>query len=346
MSSRSALVLRAIDPLFATRLRDVQYHDHGAAGPPPPGDRPSLHEITQDDIPAPTALLFCPPSAQVIVRSANGTEYHVPRQVLVDASPILETMCDHIQAEGRVLELPDQTEEDVQLLLLLSHPLGPLPPPTSFEVAQQAIRLATKYQLRGKAQDRVFMFLRSWWHTKPLKVFVAAVKSEWPGLMQKAARESLRLTVRQVVECDELDEIPTPFYRRLIAHREECVGTAVALADNWRKAHTSSFSNFFGLCPRIVSADTSKYHWFHKLCDDLRAHILATPHPDTISAPTLDPLLERALRDAAHCEGRVGNEAVDFYNTCQCGILASMKLPPILKELSKAVEDKLAEISF
>ncbi|EIW58382.1 uncharacterized protein TRAVEDRAFT_20406 [Trametes versicolor FP-101664 SS1] len=166
----------------------------------------------------------------ITIRNSRGAEFHVPRQLLAEASPLMENWT--APSPGRkdpvsIIELP--TGEMVETLLRLCHPLAPAPHFPTLDAMKGALTLGWEYELRGGARDRVARALEPWLETEPVRLYVFAVEEDKLELMAVAARASLRLA-GTLADHEELDAISTRAYRRLLTYRGACAAKMADIA--------------------------------------------------------------------------------------------------------------------
>lgn len=269
----------------------------------------------------------------ITVRSADGAEFHVSRQFLADASPLLEAwVAPSHSGEGKntvsiAIKLPE-TSEAVETLLRLCHPLAPAPHFHTFDAMKGALALLWMYELRGGAGDRIARALESWLETEPVRVYVFAVEEDKLELMAAAAKASLRLA-GTLADHEELDAISTRAYRRLLTYRGACAAKMADVASYksvddrrwvWRTCGCGAWE------PRCLAP------WFATFYASLAQALQTTPHPDTVRSMKDSD----ALKEAGRCSSK-GDE--------RCGTRAWKDLPCFLDELANEVERRISEVS-
>ncbi|EIW58381.1 uncharacterized protein TRAVEDRAFT_123990, partial [Trametes versicolor FP-101664 SS1] len=221
---------------------------------------------------------FSRPAVEVAVCSADGTEFYVPRQFLVDASPVLESMCNICPSAPSTvsIDLPE-TSDMVETLLELCYPFAfdPVRVSTDFDALKPLLRMCWKYKLRGAARACVQAALTPALAREPLRVYVLAAQHGEPELMQEAARAYLRHE-DALVDAPELDAISTRTYRRLLLYRQACVD---AIVGNLPGSVEEVYTAFGRACLLHVRHGFRRVPWFYGYYDHVWDTLGKTPHP-------------------------------------------------------------------
>ncbi|KAL1945079.1 hypothetical protein VTO73DRAFT_2699 [Trametes versicolor] len=318
----------------------------------PQSDEPeSDGDQSKPDVPeTPRSSLFSRPTIEVAVRSADGTEFYVPRQFLVDASPVLEALCT-AAAPALAVDLPE-VRDAVETLLVLCHPHAPEPAfPESFDASKPALLLGWKYELRGEAHARARRVLEHWLVVDPVVVYVFAAQpeDERPELLAEAARACLLEDWYYLARRKALDAISTRVYRRLVAYREACVGKMRLLERLghgpknekkwvWQSCHCL-YKDRCGSAAGCKAA-LARAEWFDKFYAGVLRTLQATPHPDAIRGGRFEDSLKMALQMAARCP------STHQYFSPRCSVNASHDLPGYLEGLAQKVDEMISEVTF
>lgn len=228
--------------------------------PRPPGKPQSLTRLcTTEGIPE---ELLHSPTADIVVRSADGVNFPLHSVILSLASPILrEQVEEEMQSHGDLQGPPTlQLDEDswiLATLLQLIYPLPPPPPPASLDALKPLLAAADKYQLRpalsalrtclsafllAPEQDpdpAVVHGLRTCQdqaqaedvhRASTLRVFALAHRLGLADERAAAARALLRIPAAELraLYVPEFEDISAAAYLRLLAYHERCAQAASA----------------------------------------------------------------------------------------------------------------------
>lgn len=172
-------------------------------------------------------------TADIILRSADGVDFHVRRSILAESSPVFEDMLSIPQppatssdaASPPVVTLTE-TARTLDALLRFCYPVDD-PELGTADDALRVLDAARKYMmdhaLRGAQRHFAVHAQR-----EPLRMYALACARGWSDEMRVAARASLAapLDVRAV---PELDAISAGAYLRLQAYHRACRKAAAAL---------------------------------------------------------------------------------------------------------------------
>ncbi|OJT03301.1 hypothetical protein TRAPUB_6079 [Trametes pubescens] len=281
---------------------------------------------------APISELFTRPAVEVVVRSVDDDEFYMPRRFLVDASPVLEDMCNARPSPSDrsaiSIDLPE-TSEAVQALLRLCHPLAPEPRFPSYRALTPAVPLCWSYKLRGAARERVMRALQPWFEKRPVRVYVFAVGREIPELVAMAAKESLRIA-GTLDDHPELDTVSGREYRRLLVYRKAC---CARMADITSYEARIDEKWVWGSCGCRFKNNPFLAGWFNTFYAIFARALRRMPHPNTVRAMKLGEM-EDTLKQAALCDTK-----------CQdrCGTRTGKDLPRFLDQLADEVDRRISE---
>ncbi|KAJ7307639.1 hypothetical protein DFH08DRAFT_1088616 [Mycena albidolilacea] len=175
---------------------------------------------------------FDDPGADVILRSSDGTDFHVYRVVLSLASPFFKEMFGLPQPpfEPEVPTLP-MAESAVVLdrMLRFWYPgAQPIAIPTLDELRDTFESLIVRYDMQfivpfAKRQ------LREYVQEHPVAVFAIACRHEWKDLAREAAKSSLSVPIHDV--CDSprpshLNDMTADTYHSLLRYHSRCARVA------------------------------------------------------------------------------------------------------------------------
>lgn len=271
-----------------------------------------------------------------MVRSADDTEFYIPRRFLVDASPVLEDMCNARPSDHTAIsiDLPEKSDA-VETLLRLCHPLAPEPCFSSRSAFAPTVPLCWSYKLRGPARARVMHALTPGLEEEPVQVYVFAVVHDIPELMAVAAKESLRLA-GPLDDHPELDTISGRAYRRLLVYRKACRAEIADIASyTGRREAKWVWGSCY--CRHLKSAGLIRARWFDTFHTKLTQALQTMPHPDTVRKMKLGDAMKDALKEAALCQGGTAS---------QCGTRAWNDLPCFMDELADEVDRRISEVSL
>lgn len=180
---------------------------------------------------------FTKPNADLVLRSCDGVEFRVWKSILVEASPFFEDMLGLPQPAAQD-DLSDDklitssvgangvptidVTEDARTLDALLRFCYPMPDPMLDTVGALAPMLGAvkKYQIDGRAAEvkRMLLHLAE---TEPVRAYAVAVRFQMDEEAAAAARLALAYPlIGPFVE--ELDEIPTSAYHRLLRYHLKC----------------------------------------------------------------------------------------------------------------------------
>jgi hypothetical protein len=206
-------------------------------------DTPETHPIT-------FVHPFTKPSADVVIKSADGIEFKVHKVILSEASPFFDDMfslpqnsvkstsIDGTSADGS-LPVLDMTEDahTINYLLHTIYPIADLTLPTLNEAAA-VMGAAQKYQIEqalNSAQKQALTFAEH----APVRVYALACFYKNAEVAQAAARFALRKSSPgQYVK--ELDLISATSYHRLLQYQSDA------------RSKISTFFSGFDWVPRAV----------------------------------------------------------------------------------------------
>ncbi|KAJ7836204.1 hypothetical protein B0H13DRAFT_2107369 [Mycena leptocephala] len=172
-------------------------------------------------------------SADVILRSSDGIDFHVHRLVLSLASSVFKDMFTFPQpnSEPAVPTVPvSESAVVLDMALRFWYP-GAEPPvvQTLDELRQTLEALVMKYDMQfvvpvAKKE------LRAYLENDPVAVFAIACRLEWEDIALEAARESLRLPLRSFDSArpGQLKYMTADTYHTLLQYHSECAKVAAS----------------------------------------------------------------------------------------------------------------------
>jgi hypothetical protein len=182
------------------------------------------------------SYLFTKPSADVILRPSDGVEFRVHKAVLSAASDFFQDMFSLPQysSTDSPRDLPVfPVEEDAHALnslLRLVYPV-PDPPLESLKLVTSVVAAAEKYQM----EEDLSITKKAWLdcaEQHPVRAFALAYRHRWEDEVRAAARLTLRSALLGT-EVEELDQIPTLAYHRLLRYHTDCVEGVQKLLENF-----------------------------------------------------------------------------------------------------------------
>ncbi|KAI0820776.1 hypothetical protein BC628DRAFT_1395332 [Trametes gibbosa] len=207
-------------------------HNTQSALPPTNGDAKQPQNFTVGPPP------FNNPSADLILRSHNQTDFHVWRDILREASPIFSDMFTVAQPRSDQRPTTDidapvvHVTESARTLESLLRYCYPTPDPdfSSIDDLKPVLEAAQKYQIayivRALAQQ-LLVFADG----APLQAFSVALQFD----LVDTARAAAKLTLRYEDPCPftkELEFVSAAAYHHLLSYRRECARVACGVVGN------------------------------------------------------------------------------------------------------------------
>jgi hypothetical protein len=180
-------------------------------------------------------LHFDYPGSDIILRSRDSHDFHVPQLYLVNGSPVLREL-EHIRSISKTSDVPDDEEKDplpvinlpesgatLHSLLTFIFPVAPTLPSTT-EKIMELLSAAQKYQMdsvlahvRGAISLQDPPFIRP---ETALYIYSLAQKYELRQETLSAARSTLRLSMAIEDLEDKIDFMPGAYLRELWKYHE------------------------------------------------------------------------------------------------------------------------------
>ncbi|EIW58217.1 uncharacterized protein TRAVEDRAFT_92087, partial [Trametes versicolor FP-101664 SS1] len=180
---------------------------------------------------------FDNPSADVVIRSCDLVEFHVRSHILMEASPVLQTMLAQTpppppqpwlrkQTSSPVLELPEDGRT-IETLLRICYPIVHPESYASPGEVESALRAAIKYEMElpTKLAQLGLFSLAS---TSPLRTYLTTVTRGLDDCAGAAARKAIDLPI-ETTYLEELEQCPALAYHRLLSYRDACQNVAVRI---------------------------------------------------------------------------------------------------------------------
>ncbi|KAI0073985.1 hypothetical protein K474DRAFT_122144 [Panus rudis PR-1116 ss-1] len=179
---------------------------------------------------------FNAPNGNLILRTADGYDFHVYKLILSHASPWFASMFTLPQdpntpgAGGEIQKVP-VTERSSDLDLLLRTIYSTPRPELDWQRATTVLELGRKYDMEVATQFVEF-FLKENIKTSPVAVYAMARRFELKSLAAKAAKETLNISFEGLLHGHGalLDRMSGADIRELIAFHDVCgqpLGTVV-----------------------------------------------------------------------------------------------------------------------
>ncbi|KAL1944905.1 hypothetical protein VTO73DRAFT_2525 [Trametes versicolor] len=191
---------------------------------PPPRPEPSNESpsvSTARTAPHP----FDKPSADVVIRSCDRVEFRVRSHIIIEASPVLETMLAQLPWVKRRTSSPDlELPEDSQTIETLLRICYPIVGPDSYmspEDVESALRAAMKYDMALPVKvlaDYVESTIATY---SPLQAWGIACRLDLEHLARHAAQESLRRLDLDFTGLGNMEGISAGQYYRLMEYRRK-----------------------------------------------------------------------------------------------------------------------------
>ena len=180
-------------------------------------------------------LHFDYPGSDIILRSRDSHDFHVPQLYLVNCSPVLREL-EHIRSVSKTPDVPGDEEQDplpvinlpesgaaLHSLLIFIFPVAPTLPSTT-EKIMELLAVAQKYQMdtvlahiRGAISLQDPPFIRP---ETALHIYSLAQKYELRQEMLSAARSTLRLSMTIEYLEDKIHFMPGAYLRELWKYHE------------------------------------------------------------------------------------------------------------------------------
>ncbi|TBU41398.1 hypothetical protein BD309DRAFT_992411 [Dichomitus squalens] len=173
------------------------------------------------------------PCGDLIIRTADGTEFHVDRKSIADASPLFSDLFYLPQtssdtSDKPILDVAESTAVWERIMHICTHPPEPV---IDFAQLSSLLAAGKKYSLRGVSQRMQDVLLRAdYLDKKPLSVYALACAYDLPAVARVAARRMLKLPA-MLESVPELTSISGRAYHNLLEYRYKCgqaASTAVA----------------------------------------------------------------------------------------------------------------------
>ncbi|KAJ6556528.1 hypothetical protein DFH09DRAFT_1164700 [Mycena vulgaris] len=291
-------------------------------------DKMATHPPSPPFVPGPP---FDDPTADVILRSSDGINFHVHRIVLSLASPFFNQM----------FTLPQPSAEPgVPVILVSEYALvldralrfwypgaEPIASQTLDELREVLEAVVRKYDMQFAvpgAKNR----LREYLDEDPVAVYAIACHHEWKDLALEAARSSLRLPIRTFESGPDrrpqLKYITGDAYHRLLYYHAEC-GQVAKLASSslkWTLGDDfpgSGCGSTSSICPMdhadwesAISDSHSIAAWFAAYLRGLPALLGTTPAADLYTPELLTLVLNEIPADCTFCKTTGMGEVARF----------------------------------
>ncbi|KAH9948958.1 hypothetical protein B0H21DRAFT_890097 [Amylocystis lapponica] len=281
--------------------------------------------------------------ANVIIRSSDGSDFRVFKEILAIASPVFKQMFA-LPCENAAQQASDDTvagipvihvSEEGQTIKMLLSLFYPVPPQTftKLEEVRAVLEVARKYEMEV-VKMRVESALMSFAQAEPLQVFALARTYMSEEVVQRAARCTLQWAIEptSVAMPEELRLLSLPAFWALMQYHHKCIKAATrAIETKW----------FSPAVPKSVKGHTAfPREWVWNRCDDSTCQNLWSDYMECVgrelskrplgSIAQTPAMLEPALRKAGNCE--------------YCRPEAFQQLTEYSKRLADAVDEATSKI--
>lgn len=267
--------------------------------------------------------------AEVVVRSAEGTEFFVPRQFVLDA---LEDTY-HLRPPAPATmstDLREMLSDAFQAMAkLFSSDASKPERSVDFSSLKPVLRIC--WNLGVCLPVFVQAALESVLVREPLRVYALAAQYDQLELMQEAARAYLRHP-DALADAPELDEVASRPYRRLLLYRRACVQALSSLPTSYHDIYEAFGRDWaWASCSECShkACDDPMASWFLGYYDQVLGALENTPHPD-------------ALREDAL---RADGIALAIKNCTQCASSAPAEVDRFLELLVRRVKRRISKVS-
>ncbi|KAJ7230040.1 hypothetical protein GGX14DRAFT_582015 [Mycena pura] len=214
---------------------------------------------------------FCDPAADIILRSSDNIEFRAHRIVLSLASPVFRDMFSlpqgNTESDEKAAEVQmAETGAVLERMLRFWYPGAEPVVGTLSELRETLELLIQKYDMQSVAELGK-QYLRGFLEAEPLKTFAVAAQFGWKDLTLLAARECLKLPLRNSAYTppNEFDCVSAKVHHALIQYHYRC-GEVVRdiLKDSCKKMAIGGNGNSFQF-------------WFTEFLQSVEAQHMKTP---------------------------------------------------------------------
>lgn len=197
------------------------------------------------DLALPKSKTFCSPSADLILRSTDGTDFHVHKVILAMFDLPQPSIClGDASPEPPVVQM-SETSKTLDVLLQLLYP-DKHPEDIDLSTLGNAVKAADKYDMRGvMAQLKQLLMLPKYIEDMPFRVFALAFQYKLgDDLVQKAARATLRFpaphTATRLSVPTEIEGLSALAYHSLLVYRQEYVNSLQSRFQEYSSSSTEA----------------------------------------------------------------------------------------------------------
>ncbi|EIW58373.1 uncharacterized protein TRAVEDRAFT_47530 [Trametes versicolor FP-101664 SS1] len=268
--------------------------------------------------------------AEVAIRSADGAEFFVPRQFVLDALQDMYSPRSSAPA-APPSDLREMLNDTVQTMIELTSPDASVSGRSlTFSSLKPVLRLFWHHNL--SCPSFVQAALGPVLAREPLRVYALAAQYDQVEPMQEAARACLRHT-DALADAPELDEVASRPYRRLLLYRRACVLALSGLPSSYHDIYETFGRDWAWLscseCLHKARCDREA-SWFLEYYDYVLAVLENTPHPDALREKDLRA--EGIARAATSCT--------------QCASSAEAEVDRFLELLIRRVDRRISKVTL
>ncbi|KAJ6602755.1 hypothetical protein DFH09DRAFT_451281 [Mycena vulgaris] len=248
---------------------------------------------------------FDDPDGDIILRSSDDIDFRLYRPILERASPVLEDMFDTPQAG----QAPDPTLPVVKLeesaavldrMLRLWYP-GAEPCIESLDDLCEVLETMVKYRMTFLAQTGQ-RYLAEYLVDNPVTVFAMGWYCGWEGLTRKAAKECLKLHLKDLIQNDAsgyLGLISSEGYQGLLLYHQQCGAAASAAVDPESRSHKWVWMQCTQCPPRQGGAIRTT--WMSNYVSWLTSALVYTPRAPLSTLAFMAPTVEEMFKCPGAC---------------------------------------------
>jgi hypothetical protein len=254
-------------------------------------------------------------NCDIILRSANGVNFHVFKLILSLVSPVFKDMFALPQSESRsdvssvpVIAVPESSTT-IESLLLLCYPAA-TPTFGSLDDAKVVMKAASKYDMQTALSRAGDLVMAQFLPDHFLELYALSCRFGWPHHAQTAATKALekRGLGRPSNMFDGMQDITAVDYHRLLAYHYKCGIAAQAVGSSlswlgfsyrhiqmWRECSCRSGTGV------ILQADFGNVKvapWFYEYLVSCGKELLARPCESTLMEMSS---YNRAITKATEC---------------------------------------------
>ncbi|KAG2103127.1 uncharacterized protein F5147DRAFT_762403 [Suillus discolor] len=249
----------------------------------------ATEEITISQAQAP----FDDHNCDIILRSADGVDFHVYKLILSLMSPVFKDMFSLPQPESEsqsdVSSVPIinviEGSTTLESLLLLCYPAA-TPTFRSLDDAKVVMKAASKYDMQAALSRAGDLAMAQFFPNNFLELYALSCQFGWQHHAQTAATRALKIKDlgRPSNGFHGLQDISGADYHRLLAYHYQCgiIAQKVRSSISWLESSYMAIRNGRCTCHQIPSASFFVASWFHEYLVSSGKELLARPCKSTL----------------------------------------------------------------